>query len=162
MGGELAGSSEDRLRKRLKEATASDEQINHAIAASTRSHMVHNRALKEQLKALTAQINDLRADTQGAQGGRTGNPVVAVGGVGQDRLLDLRDEIVDAKAALTLATERMDAQAEEQSIADLTVALAGVQAASRQMLWTLRIGLTIVVPAVAIVLAITVWRAFAG
>ena len=163
MGDETEGNSEDRLCKRLREASATPEQIRRAIAASTRSHVVRNRVLKRKLKALTTQINDLHADAKAPQGGGSGNSVVpVVGGGGQDRLLDLRAEIVEAKAALTLAAERMDAQTEDQSIADLTDALVRIQTASRHMFWTLGIGLAFVVPAVAIVLVLMIWRAVVG
>ena len=152
-------SATDRLRERLKLTRATDDAIDFALEESRRQQQIRNRALKGKLKALTAQINELTAQASGSpvSGGESGSGRDAIIGGGVDRLLDVRDQIADAKAALTLATERMGVQTDGHALSDLTAGLSAMQGLTRQLVWILGIGMAFTVPAVLALLVLTIW-----
>ena len=152
-----------RLHARLRKAGATCEEIEVALDESCKRERIRNTILRDRLKALTAQIDQLCA--QGGNGAttdvRNGSSVEpSIGSM--DRLLEIRDQIVEAKAALTRATEKMDGQDESRSNSELVGALGSVGGVMRQIVWILCIGMGVVVPAILVLLVLSIWRMFAG
>ena len=127
----------ERLRERLRRAGATETQSRRALVEADREEAIRTRMLKAEVKALTAQIRELRR-----QGSTDPTPHAA----GVDRRPHIRDEVLSAGAG-------------DGALADLTDMLGGLQSVARQMLWTLGIGVGVVVPSVLIVLVVIVLNA---
>ena len=150
----------ERLRARLGDAGATEDEIDIALEESGKRERIRNRALRSKLKALTAQINELNAQG-GASGGASGGSDIQAGG-GADRLWEARDQIVEASAALKLAGERIGAQTNGRALSDVADALAALHRSTRQVVWLVCIGMGIIAPSVVILLVSSVWGSAGG
>ena len=153
-------SSEDRLRERLKLAGAVDEDITLALDEFGKRERQRCRFLQARVKRLKREVQRLRAqrDLDVTHGGAASTDVRTT----DDRfvrLLEVRDEIVEAKQALALAADEMRSENGGNDVAD---SLMETQHLIRRMAWILFIGLGVVAPATMLILVFTVWRLFAS
>ena len=109
----------DRLHARLGGFGISHDAIALALEESGKRDQVRNTVLRHRLKSLTAQIGEGGTDVGPAVGGDQGAPSAQSTGGGADRLMAIRDQIVDAKTALTLATDKMEGLADGRALSQL-------------------------------------------
>ena len=178
-------SSEDRLRERLKRAGAVDDDITLALDEFRKRERQRCRLLQAKVKRLNGEVKRLRAqrDSHTAQRGAA-NMDRQAADHRFDRLLEIRDEIAEAKQTLELAADdRFDRVLEvRDEIVEAKQALAQVademrsqdgankvaeslmetQRLIQRMTWILFIGLGVVAPATMLILVLTIWRMFAS
>ena len=153
-------SSEDRLRKRLRRAGAVDDDITLALDEFRKRERQRCRMLQARVKRLNKDVQRLRAqrDSRAAQGGAA-NPEGQAAINRFDRLLEIRDEIAEAKQALEQVADEMRSQ---DGANELAKSLMETQRLIQRMTWILFIGLGVVAPATMLILVLTIWRMFAS
>lgn len=117
-------SRADRLHQRLRDHGASRDAIVFALEEDGRRDEIRNAALREKVRSLTAQTNEPNRRADGPVVGRQG--VSAEPNWDTWRLTDLRDEIVDVRAMLTLMAQSVEGLADGRSVAELSDRLRAV------------------------------------
>ena len=153
-------SSEDRLRERLKRAGAVDDDITLALDEFRKRERQRCRLLQSKVKRLNGEVKRLRAqrDSHTAQGGAA-NMDRQAADHRFDQMLEVRDEIVEAKQALAQVADEMRSQDGANKVAE---SLMETQRLIQRMTWILFIGLGVVAPATMLILVLTIWRMFAS
>ena len=149
-----------RLRERLKRAGAVDEDITLALDEFRKRERQRCRLLQSKVKRLNGEVKRLRAqrDSHTAQGGAA-NTHGQMADHRFDRLLEIRDEIAEAKQTLALAADEMRSQDGGNEVAN---SLMETQNLIQRLTWILFIGLGVVAPATMLILVLTIWRMFAS
>ena len=153
-------SGENRLLQRLKAAGVGDEDAKYALSAARKSDQQKIATLSQQLKDMTRQVNLLCTRESTSPGTVAAQPVYSQGQVDTvlERLIDNRDQISDAKAALTRALENIEGEANKEDFSELGSSLAAMSNTAKSIVWILCIGMGVLVPSMMILIALFIWQ----
>ena len=153
-------SGENRLLQRLKTVGVGDEDAKYALSAARKSDQQKIATLSQQLKDMTRQVNLLCTRESTSTGTAVAQPVYSQGQVDTvlERLIDNRDQISDAKAALTRALEKIEGEANKEDFSELGSSLAAMSNTAKSIVWILCIGMGVLVPSMMILIALFIWQ----
>ena len=130
------------------------------MSAARKSNQQKIATLSHQLKDMTRQVNLLCTRESTSPGTAVAQPVYSQGQVDTvlERLIDNRDQISDAKAALTRALEKIEGEANKEDFSELGSSLAAMSNTAKSIVWILCIGMGVLVPSMMILIALFIWQ----